>query len=69
MNKMITPPEELHPSHKERAIKLLVELGVPADMAPTNPAAMVAAYQAVLLKEIHWTMNELLIYKQQETHR
>lgn len=62
-------PDEMTDDHRIRAMYLLRE----ADMMPTHrgytPGEILAAYQAVLTKDLLFTMNELLIYKQQEVHK
>ena len=59
---------EMSNEHRNRVIKLLDEPGFSAN-EPRTRADMIAAYQAVLTKDLLFTMNELLIYKQQEVHR
>lgn len=58
---------EMDQAHRERVRRLLFETGKSPGSA-TQPQFMLA-YQAVLTKDLLWTMNELLSYKQNEVHR
>lgn len=64
---MIDQRVELDQAHRERVCRLLFETGKPPGAA--KQSEFIAAYQAILLKDVLWTMNELLIYRQNEVHR
>lgn len=58
---------EMDQAHQDRVCRLLWETGSSPHGAKHSD--FVAAYQAVLLKDVLFTLNELLIYRQQEVHR
>lgn len=58
---------EMHELHVDRMLKLLDESGVRPGMA--GPEEMMRAYTAVLIKDVLWSLNELLTYKQMEIHK
>jgi hypothetical protein len=60
--------KEMDNAHHERVYRLLFETGgVTPGVVPRD--TVIAAYSAVLIKDIPWSVNELLIYKQNEVHR
>jgi hypothetical protein len=62
-----TKPQELAPEDAERVHQLILECNAfPSEVAPE---VKLAAYSAVLLKDIRWNLGELLAYKQMEIHR
>lgn len=60
-------PVEMDQAHQERVCRLLWETNLSPGSAKHSD--FVAAYQTVLLKDLLFTLNELLIYRQQEVHR
>jgi hypothetical protein len=58
---------EMDQSHRERVCRLLWETGTSPRSA--TQTQFMAAYQAVLTKELLWATSELLAYKQAEVHR
>lgn len=63
----MTVGDEMDPDHRKRASDLLYQTGMYPGSATT--AQFLAAYQAVLMKDLLWTTSELLTYKQNEVHR
>jgi hypothetical protein len=59
--------KEMDQVHRDRVCRLLMETGYTPGFA--GQAAFLSAYNAVLSKDILWTLNELLIYKQNEAHQ
>ena len=66
-DKTTAQPPEMDQTHRERACRLLFEIGT----APgrVSAALFLATYQAVLTKDLLWATNELLAYKQAEIHQ
>lgn len=62
--------QELDDAHRERIYRLLSETS-PRALPTANFATheVLAAYQAILTKDLLWAVNELLAYKQNEVHR
>lgn len=60
-------PVEMDFAHRERVCRLLWETGTSPGSA--NQMQFMAAYQAVLTKDLLWATSELLAYKQAEVHR
>lgn len=60
-------PVEMDQEHRERVCRLLWETGTSPGFA--NSTQFMAAYQAVLTKDLLWVTNELLTYKQNEVHQ
>lgn len=58
---------EMDETDRHRMCQLLIDVG----MVPgtSNAIQLLAAYNAVLLKDVRFILNELLVYKQQEIHR
>jgi hypothetical protein len=64
--------QEMDDEHRERSWRLYRELShgltyVRPDQVP--PSDLLAAYNAVLLKDLLRSVNELLTYKQNEVHQ
>ena len=64
---MADEPEEMDMTHRLRVSNLLDCAGKTYGMASHDQ--IIAAYQAVLTKDLLWATTELLTYKQQEVHR
>ena len=62
-----TQIHEMDQAHRERVCRLLFETGRSPGVATQD--TFIAAYKAILLKDMLWTMNELLIYRMNEVHR
>ena len=58
---------EMDQGHRERVCRLLWEIG--SNPGGARPDQFLAAYQAVLMKDLLWVNSELLGYKQNEVHR
>jgi hypothetical protein len=58
---------EIDQRHVQRVRDLLVELTGSHSVA--SPDLFLAAYRAVLEKDLLWAMNDLLAYKQTEIHQ
>jgi hypothetical protein len=58
---------EMDQAHRQRVCALLTETGCSPEFS--KQADFLAAYNAVLLKDLLLATNELLIYKQNEVHR
>lgn len=68
----VTPPYEMEPHHKARSNMLLTEMvGIHRYHLRQEAVDILRmqAYQAVLLKDLLFVVNELLIYRQQEVHK
>ena len=60
-------PREMDQAHRERVCRLIYESGSSPGYCGRD--FFLSAYNAVLLKDVLWTLNELLTYKQNEVHR
>jgi hypothetical protein len=60
-------PAEMDQVHRERVCTLLWETG--SSPSAASRQHFLAAYQAVLTKDLLWAVKELLYYKQQEVHK
>lgn len=59
--------QELDDEHRARVLRLLEETTIRPGYI--GQGVFLAAYTAILLKDLLWITNELLTYKQQEVHK
>lgn len=64
-----TPLQEFDDADMNRAVRLLRECGNVALPRDISPSIMLAAYTAVLLKDVRFGLSELVYIKQNEMQR